>query len=71
MQNRHPLPVAMEWAELRKGIADVFYPRVPAWDDATQKRIDRATDRVLAAAGYARTPAPDVVDEQLEEVATS
>ena len=38
-------------AELREGIRAVFYPAVPASDENGQDRIDRATDRLLAAMG--------------------
>jgi hypothetical protein len=55
-----PVPVAMSWAELREGIAATWYSRVPAWDEAGQRRIDRATDRLLANAGYARKPMPEI-----------
>ena len=67
MENRHPLPVTMDWAELREGVRATWYPAVPGWDGAGQKRIDRATDRLLANAGHARVPTAEVVDWSAEE----
>lgn len=37
--------------ELREAVRATFYPAIPAWDTTGQDRIDRATRRLLAAAG--------------------
>ena len=43
--------IVLEREELREGIRAVFYPAVPASDENGQDRIDRATERLLAAMG--------------------
>ena len=47
-------PITLTWSELRAAIAATWYPSMPGWDEAGQARIDRATDRLLAAAAEAR-----------------
>ena len=40
--------LTVTWAELRAALATVHYSAIPAWDEAGQARIDRATDRLVA-----------------------
>jgi hypothetical protein len=45
----HETRVTMTRDQLRAAVAAVFYPAMPAWDEAGQVRIDRATQRLIEA----------------------
>lgn len=53
--------------ELRRAIAERFYPRIPAADVAGQARIDRQTDHFMEALGVAPFPARTEDGEEGED----
>ena len=42
--------------ELREGVRAVSYPRIPSHDEAGQRRVDRATERLIETAQAERRP---------------
>lgn len=40
--------------QLREAVRAVFYPRIPTWDEGGQRRVDRATDRLVEIAESTR-----------------
>lgn len=49
-------PLDLTVQELREGVRAVFYPAIPAYDDAGQARVDRAVERLVDAASGGMPP---------------
>jgi hypothetical protein len=50
----HETRLTMTRDQLRAAVAAVFYPAMLDWDEQGQRRIDRATQRLIEAAEAAR-----------------